>query len=126
MSGIVIFDHEDNEMMRPYNVVAGSQAKPVAAEDQVVAPQRTFALDQNYPNPFNPSTEIHFALPEDSHVLLALYNNLGQEVQTLINTNAPAGSHSVKLDAENLASGVYYYRLQAGNHTAMRKMLLVR
>jgi hypothetical protein len=85
-----------------------------------------FGLDQNYPNPFNPSTEIRFALPEDSHVQLKVFNSLGQEVQTLINQMAPAGNHSVKLDAKNLASGVYFYRIQAGGFTAMKKMMLLK
>jgi spore coat protein A len=145
-----IIDHEDNEMMRPYNVTplpgasrltfplpsasiaaSGSVADVVeTAEDAVQAPAvhvpREFGLAQNYPNPFNPTTEIRFSLPQDSHVRLALFNSLGQEVKTLIDDFAPAGYHSVRLDAGNLASGTYFYRIQAGGFVSTKKMVLVK
>jgi hypothetical protein len=85
-----------------------------------------FGLDQNYPNPFNPSTEIRFALPQDSRVSLKVYNSLGQEVQTLIDGETPAGYHTARFDAGRIASGVYFYRLQAGNFIETRKMMLVK
>ncbi len=85
-----------------------------------------FALMQNYPNPFNPSTKIKFDLPEGSDVKLRVYNVLGEEVATLINGILPAGQHEVKFDASNLASGIYIYRMRAGNFVQVKKMLLMK
>ena len=90
------------------------------------AAETAFALSQNYPNPFNPSTEIRFSLPQDSRVLLKVYNTLGQELQTLIDADAPAGFHTVRLDAGKLSSGVYLYRLQVGNFSAVKKMTVLK
>ncbi|HTO92921.1 MAG TPA: T9SS type A sorting domain-containing protein, partial [Bacteroidota bacterium] len=85
-----------------------------------------FALEQNYPNPFNPSTEIAFTIPKASQVELNVYNVLGQQVATLVNGPMAAGSHAVTFNAANLASGVYFYRLQAGSLATTQKMLLMK
>ena len=85
-----------------------------------------FELDQNYPNPFNPSTTIRYALPQRSHVILSLYNTLGQHVATLKNGEEQAGYHEVAFDGSKLASGVYIYRLQAGTYVGMKRLLLLR
>ncbi len=90
-----------------------------------------FALEQNYPNPFNPTTDIRFALPEKSEVSLVIYNSLGQKVRTLLSANKEAGFHTVTWDATNdlgnqVSSGIYLYRFTAGNHTAMKKMVLLK
>jgi hypothetical protein len=85
-----------------------------------------FALLQNYPNPFNPVTTIEFDLPKSSHVSLKIFNILGEEVATVVSDRLSAGSHSYEWDASNLASGVYLYRLQAGNYVQTRKMILMR
>ncbi|MFI5253629.1 MAG: carboxypeptidase regulatory-like domain-containing protein [Bacteroidota bacterium] len=88
---------------------------------------KAFALYQNYPNPFNPSTEIRFDLPSASPVTLKLYNVLGQEVATLLNSQPmDAGVQSLHFDASKLSSGVYFYRLQAGSFTNTKKMLLLK
>lgn len=145
-----IVDHEDNDMMRPYSVIANGPAgrldapvypgynnmhpNPPAlvfkAEDNAAltatAFPKTFALGQNYPNPFNPTTEIRFQVPEESHVSLVVYNTLGQRVATLIDDTAPAGEHTVRLDATKLASGVYFYRLTSGSFTDIKKMVLLK
>jgi len=123
-----IIDHEDNEMMRPYNVTPNPGATRLAKGAVLASNDKPgeFSLDQNYPNPFNPTTEIRFTLPEDNHVQLKVFNSLGQEVQTLIDQMAPAGNHTVKLDAKNLATGMYFYRIQAGGFVAMKKMLLLK
>ncbi len=75
---------------------------------------RRYELTQNYPNPFNPSTEISFSIPAAGQTTLKVYNTIGQEVATLVNGQLQAGSYRVTLNATNLASGVYLYRLQAG------------
>lgn len=85
-----------------------------------------FVLQQNYPNPFNPSTRIQFAVPRQSHVSLTVFNTLGQQVATLVNGEIEAGHHEVKFDATGLASGVYFYKLQAGSFVDAKKLLLVR
>jgi hypothetical protein len=86
----------------------------------------TFALEQNYPNPFNPTTTINFTLAKPSNVKLLIYNILGQQVQTLVDTRMNAGQQSVVFDASKLASGVYFYRLEAGNFSSVKKMLLLK
>ncbi|OYV87072.1 MAG: hypothetical protein B7Z63_02995 [Ignavibacteriae bacterium 37-53-5] len=86
----------------------------------------TFALLQNYPNLFNPSTAIGYQLSVVSQVSLKIYDILGREVATLVNERQSAGYHSLNFNASRLTSGVYFYRLQAGTFTAVRKMLLMK
>jgi hypothetical protein len=85
-----------------------------------------FSLAQNYPNPFNPSTTIRYGLPHRSIVSLVVYNILGQKVSSLVQEAQDAGYHEVRFDGNNLASGVYFYRLQAGSFVQTRKLLLLR
>jgi hypothetical protein len=86
----------------------------------------TFKLQQNYPNPFNPSTNIRFSLPAASNVTLKVFNTAGQEVATLVEGYREAGNYEHSFDASQLASGVYYYRLKAGNFIETRKMILTK
>jgi hypothetical protein len=84
-------------------------------------------LDQNYPNPFNPSTTIRFTLPEASNVSITVFDMLGRSVRTLIDGRAmEAGAHEVAFDANDLASGTYLYRMDAGATTITRQMTLVK
>ena len=85
-----------------------------------------YALSQNYPNPFNPSTTIKYELPKSSEVRLTVFDMLGREVSVLVNERRDAGVHEVKLDGSHLASGVYFYRLQAGEFVQTHKLLLLR
>jgi hypothetical protein len=87
---------------------------------------KQFSLGQNYPNPFNPTTTIIYTLPTDAHASLRLYDVLGREVLTLLDDIKSAGEHRVSVDASNLSSGVYLYRLTSGTFTAVRKMAVVK
>jgi hypothetical protein len=87
---------------------------------------RVFALDQNYPNPFNPSTVIKYSIPVDGFVTLGVYNLLGEKVASLVNDNLKAGGHEVNFNASNLSSGVYFYRLESGRFTSVKKLLLLK
>ncbi len=97
----------------------------VDVEGEEVAPT-SYALSQNYPNPFNPSTTISFTLPQASDVKLAVYNVLGQEVAVLLNGAVNAGTHNVRFDASNLASGMYVYLIEAGDFRVAKKMTLLK
>ena len=85
-----------------------------------------FELHQNYPNPFNPATKISFNIPDPSHVSLEVYNIQGQKVTTLIDGHRDAGSHNVTFDASSFSSGLYLYRLRAGDFSEVRKMMLMK
>jgi len=83
-------------------------------------------LSQNYPNPFNPSTSIEFALPKSEFVELKVYNILGKEVSTLVSKKLNQGNHTYTFDGSNLASGIYYYQLVAGEFREVKKMILLK
>jgi hypothetical protein len=85
-----------------------------------------YELSQNYPNPFNPSTNIRFSIPQASDVQLEVFNLLGQKVQTLVSGKLNAGMHTVNFDASSLSSGVYLYRIRAGNFVQTKRMLLIK
>jgi hypothetical protein len=96
-----------------------------SAEVEVeVGTPTVFALEQNYPNPFNPSTVIKYSIPVDGMVSLNIYNTLGEKVTTLVSTIQKAGSYEVSFNASKLASGVYIYRLESGNFSTVKKMIL--
>lgn len=84
------------------------------------------ALDQNYPNPFNPTTTITFSLPQEGDVNISVFNLLGETVATLAKGRMQAGIHSLPFDARDVASGIYFYRIEAGNFAATKKMLLIK
>jgi len=90
-----------------------------------------YALYHNYPNPFNPTTVINFALPRASDVKIEIFNILGQRVTTLVNDKLSAGYHSVTWNGfdkngSEVATGIYFYKLQAGNFTEAKKMVLIK
>ena len=96
-------------------------------EDLLSKNKLQFSLEQNYPNPFNPSTTISYQLPVNSTVTLKLYNNLGQEIETLIDKNQDAGFHSIQFTIDSrLASGVYFYRLSTNEFYQTKKMMLIK
>jgi hypothetical protein len=97
-------------------------------QNNVSVPQK-FSLSQNYPNPFNPVTKIKFDIPERRNTMkvkLNIYNTLGALVQTLVNNELQAGSYEVEFDAANLASGAYYYRIEAGEYVDSKRMVVIK
>ncbi len=94
--------------------------------EQTIDLPRDFALQQNYPNPFNPSTVIVYELPTVSDVVLTVYDMLGREVATLVRQRQAAGRYRATFNAQNLSSGVYLYRLQAGSFVQTKKMMLLK
>ena len=85
-----------------------------------------FALDQNYPNPFNPSTTISYSIPVKSRVTLKIFNALGKEIITLVNEEKSEGNYDVKFDASGIPSGIYFYKLNAGEFSSTKKMILLK
>jgi len=134
------FTYEDTENItvslngnnsRKLRIILGNESFASANSDGIPLVPLDFALEQNYPNPFNPETTIRYQLKEISDVRLEIYNVLGQKVRTLIDDRVDTGSHSVLWDGRNdngvsIASGVYIYRITAGNFVKSRKMVLVR
>jgi hypothetical protein len=110
------YQHWDFDLKKP--IFTGVEEVPGIAT--------TFALQQNYPNPFNPSTKIEFTIPATSLVTMKVFNILGQEVATLVNETLNVGTHRVRFDATNLATGVYIYKITAGNFVSTKKMLLLK
>jgi hypothetical protein len=106
-----------------YKWTGGSLITSVENINEVV---RDFYLDQNYPNPFNPSTTINFSVPSSEFVTLKVFDVLGNEVATLVNEEKPVGSYEVNFNASNLASGIYFYTLQAGKFTETKKLILLK
>ena len=101
------------------------KAPPVAVEDIMSLPRR-YSLEQNYPNPFNPITTIEFSIPQSDLVSIKVYDILGKEVSTLASDYLPIGNHTVNWNGNNQSSGIYFIRMESGNFTQTRKMLLLR
>ncbi len=95
-------------------------------EVEIALVPNEFALYQNYPNPFNPVTNIKFALPKDVKVTLIVYNLLGEKVSTILNEDKEAGFYDVKFDGNNYSSGMYIFRLTAGDFVQTKKMTLIK
>lgn len=85
-----------------------------------------FQLQQNYPNPFNPTTTIEFALPKQSNVTLKLFDILGREVATLVDAELESGVHKINFDGQDLASGIYFYRIHADGFLKTKKLMLLK
>mgnify|MGYP003328717481 FL=1 len=103
----------------------------VLSADEALGLPTEFALNQNYPNPFNPSTQIQYALPEETRVVISIYDLMGRKVRTLVNDVQDAGYRSVMWNATNdmgrlVSAGVYIYSIQAGDFIQNRKMVLMK
>ncbi|HLX13500.1 MAG TPA: T9SS type A sorting domain-containing protein [Bacteroidota bacterium] len=103
-----------------------SQATPESRLDAKRAVVRSIQLSQNYPNPFNPTTTISFSLPNAAFTTLKIYNALGQEVSTIVSGQLGAGSYNKTWNASGMASGIYYYKLQAGSYVETKKLQLIK
>ena len=110
----------------PKNGADMSLMVTVSNEEIISGLPDSFELFQNYPNPFNPSTTINFALPEQSDVTIRIYDVMGRQIATLLNENRPAGYHNIVWDAGSVASGTYFYRIQAGSFLSVKKLTLVK
>ncbi len=99
---------------------------PVAIESLPDLIPVEYRLNQNYPNPFNPTTTIRYSLPTQSKVKIEVFNTIGQQVALLVDDQKNAGFHSVKWDARNNPSGMYFYRIVTENFVKIRKMLLMK
>jgi len=113
--------HEDNN--KSWAILQKSNSTAIPAEENISC---NFTLRQNYPNPFNPSTMIEFQIPNSNFVNLEIYNLLGQKVVTLVHEKLGAGLHTAYWNAAGFASGVYLYRLQVGNYSETKKLILMR
>ncbi len=98
----------------------------VAVEQSSLTVPGEFQLQQNYPNPFNPTTTIEFALPKQSNVTLKLFDILGREVATLVDDELESGVHKINFDAQDLASGIYFYRIHAEGFLKTKKLMLLK
>jgi len=107
-----------------FYILTGDSPTSVETGNDLIVEE--FELFQNYPNPFNPSTTISFNIPENDFVTLSVFNVIGEKVSTLVNSNMQAGKHSVTFDATNLSTGIYFYEIQAGNFTSIKKMILLK
>jgi hypothetical protein len=86
----------------------------------------TVTLYQNYPNPFNPSTRIEYSIPANAFVIIEIYDVYGREIEKLINKEQEAGRYSITWEPKNIPSGIYYYKIQSGKYSEVRKMILLR
>lgn len=119
-------DNRDGNYEIYYKRFGASLQKSLAAVEQEEGLPTKFELMQNYPNPFNPSTAISYRLSAFSNVSLKVFDLLGQEVATLVNENQQPGNYVKTFDATSLPSGIYFYRLQAGNFITSKKMMLLK
>ena len=85
-----------------------------------------YKLDQNYPNPFNPSTRIEFVIPETDFVQIKLYDSSGRMIKFLVNKKMSAGKHTAYFNASDLASGIYFYQINAGDFSETKKMVFIK
>jgi hypothetical protein len=99
---------------------------PVTSAGEELNPINSYSLSNNYPNPFNPTTSIQYAIGSRQFVSLKVYNILGTEIETLVNEEKSAGNYELNWNAANLPSGVYFYKLQAGDFVQTKKMILLK
>jgi hypothetical protein len=121
-----VFDNLTDGAIIQIDLVRGVGSSVVGSGNISGLVTNKFSLAQNYPNPFNPGTTIYYNLPKSSHVKLTVFDVLGNEVATLVDEYKLGGTHKIDFNAGWLASGVYFYKLTAGNYTEVRKMTLIK
>lgn len=121
-----IQDLDTKEVMAVHKLDLNDPITGINDESNKLTFKKKFYLGQNYPNPFNPNTIINYAIPAKSQVTLKVYNLLGKELFTLVNKEQNSGNHNVDFDASNISSGIYFYKLQAGNFVETKKMILLK
>ncbi len=120
-----VFENPPGGNIIPDQDFCGIRLVELAIEDEDNLPAE-FSLDQNYPNPFNATTTIQYSLREESNVTIEIYDIMGRKVETLVAGEQPAGYHQVAWDASNHSSGMYFFRIQAGDYAETRKMVLLK
>ena len=123
--GRVVYHNTEYDPKRMTEIIT-NLLNPIGVEEEVSSTPLSFRLSQNYPNPFNPVTTISYVLPSTSKVLLVIYNLLGEEIARLVDGIQPKGLHRITWDASGVSSGIYFYRIHAGEFIQTRKMLLLR
>ena len=132
VAGAVLFTLQDVSAVDQNGASIPLGTEPLSIEFIVTATEEmaqiptSFGLSQNYPNPFNPATMIRYELPKSTYVSLKVYSALGQVMGVLVDSREEAGYHQVRWNAGNLPTGVYFYRLQAGDFVESRRMILVK
>ena len=128
-----VHEHWDNEIDKRYSrdLGTGDGIELIKVMDYTDVKEETnmpsdYYLSQNYPNPFNPSTKIKYSIPTGSKVVIKVYDAIGKEIETIENSDRLAGTFVITFDAKHLASGVYYYRITAGNYTTTKKFVLLK
>ncbi len=108
-----------------YNI--GGTVTEISENQNLILPDK-FSLEQNFPNPFNPETKIVYSIPQSEYVSIKIYDLLGREITKLVNENQPAGNYKINFDADfyNLSSGVYIYKIDAGNFSSIKKMIYLK
>lgn len=126
----LVSDEEEEDLFRRnltnFEVFIGNPDVLTSTEQSLATLPNQLKLKQNYPNPFNPSTAIEYQLNESQQVTLQVFDLLGREVTTLVNSLQPAGSHTIEFNASNLSSGTYLYRLKAGNVSLTKTFTLIK
>ena len=126
MTGLLVLASDQTTKFYLHNFM-DLKEMPVKVDEQLVIEKSPrFELQQNYPNPFNPITTIRYSIPKSIPVTLKIFNLLGEELITLVNDKKIAGAYSLEWDARQFASGIYVYRLQAGNLIKTKKLILLK
>ena len=118
-------NNKNVEITNEENNIVDFGAKGGTIQNNTELPKE-FSLAQNYPNPFNPETKINYDLPISGYVSLKVYDLTGREVAILVNQQLEAGSHKVTFNGSNFASGIYFYRIQTGNFSQVKRMMLIK
>ena len=121
----ILIDNGNDEVIDD-SIFVENQATGIGDDQGSLLSPSNYNLAQNYPNPFNPITKISWQSPVGSWQTLKVYDVLGNEVATLVDEYKPAGSYEVEFDGSKLSSGVYFYKMQAGDYISVRKMILLR